>query len=267
MAEKTIPDLPFVLATTEGDMGTYSLEVRAVEERGVNLIYRSPIGVHQYKAAWDPAELVRNLAAFVPEVEPVAWINEFGTILDSKPSDADKRGLVRLYAHPPVTAEPATAPSVADASVDTSDATVSAPSVERCRRSRRSPDGTPGDAGEHGSDVVDRTEYERMVERVLKAEARVRELEDYRRGSDIDFASLQEHAESLTAEVERYKVALEAAEEHTAAIEEHWQAVAGRDIAMKQVQQAYDTRNAARTRAVAARAAVEAETSEEAGDE
>lgn len=132
--------------------------------------------------------------------------------------------------------------------------------------------GTPGDAGEHGSDVVDRTEHERMGERAEKAEAEVQRVmvASHRYASDRE--DLQQEVMALEEQGERHKAALEAAWEYAAAIlgklsatRENSEAQANARRTEAHVYSASQNVEEKFATALAARAAVEAETSEESG--
>ena len=137
MAEKTKPELPYTLGTWPSpnpNGQTLDLVVTSVTSEGVEVYARRHFkdgGVMmQGGGFFDPAELMRNLAAFVPEVEPVAWMDTDGDFFVANPrhltggeshrkvyiATPDTADLhLALYAHPPVTAEPALVPEAANA--------------------------------------------------------------------------------------------------------------------------------------------------------
>lgn len=133
--------------------------------------------------------------------------------------------------------------------------------------------GTPGDAGES----ISEGDYNAMHGRARKAEVRVRDLEDKGRFIAAEreqaYAERDERENIARAEIERHKAALEAAEEALRTEQENHRATVGLYEAGRQRREAGErhTTSAARAMAAAdaftaaARAAVEAETSEEAG--
>ncbi|HEY9354521.1 MAG TPA: hypothetical protein VIP28_14760 [Nocardioides sp.] len=127
--EKTTPDPPFVLAKDR-----HGSELTLCRSEAGNYYLRivePTVGVDEGQDARvvvdDPAELMGNLAKFAPAVEPVALMDSDGDfhVKDTKrfgssearriynSAGVDPENHTALYAHPPVTAEPATAPSVA----------------------------------------------------------------------------------------------------------------------------------------------------------
>lgn len=159
--------------------------------------------------------------------------------------------LTALYARPPVTAEPATAPSVeqiAEALGNTDSIMVDQIAEEI--RALWSP--APGDAAEEP--------YETPAE--LAARVRVLETEV------IDWQLSRDRAEiarsNVAAENERLRAALEAAKKHLVALHRRFEAERGQWAAENNV--FHRTRDAAQTYQAwdAARAAVEADTTEEA---
>lgn len=388
MTEKTTPELPFTLATSTGGMDA-PITVTEVNPKG-----RIRLAGLSDGNLFDPAELMRNLAAFVPEVEPVGSVlptlDRFVADMQRAAKRAGQvmhealeplinmqppKGPGPLYAHPPVTAEPATAPSVCGATVGPvpkldgerficalatghdgdheaidgtwfvdSIARYPAPSVEQIANALNSrpygftdgqmakrirdlyagaPEtpgagpstsdiqqienvlsralcddgvkreiaeaihalyGTPGDAGEGetwtDADGVARDfvelqgAYGEEKAARLSAEAKVRGLKRRSDGAEereeAQRIRANEEAQSvrgLRAEVERYKAALEAADELIEAEHAWGQSKLSAQIAIDE--RIRREHNVARTSAAysAARAAVEAETSEEAGDE
>lgn len=155
MTEKTTPELPVTLAVDDwptiparnelalemlGDKTVISISRfegcnehdEDNHDRAGGLCFN-----HGLNVPVDPAELMRNLAPFVPEVEPVdgdmgidgtrsLWVFESrkngwrketstGTYMASWAIEEETGAWCRLYAHPPVTSEPAPVPEAANA--------------------------------------------------------------------------------------------------------------------------------------------------------
>lgn len=258
MSTDQTPPLPYTLAKdVAGD--TLTLVARAdsptgyavrAKHRGRKVIYV------------DPADLMRNLAAFVP-AEPVAWLDEddvlhgrVGQVVQvATPAYEVGAGWTRLYAHPPVTAEPEPAPGLFDGCpVDLSgsalvatvpggririvsgggvtvEPNVTAPSVyqivqaiaahkhavpnarELAEEIRALWSPAPGDADEESG--ICAGDYNAMHERAKKAEALAAHKQTV---IDEDRSDAERNRSLQRAEVERYRVALEAAEDRIAAL-------------------------------------------------
>lgn len=225
MTLTTAPDLPFVLATAGSNDPPYLNEL-ALEEVAGRLVLSVQrfekcdehadddhnhdregglCFVRGYHVPIDPAWQMRNLALFVADVRPVAWIDNAddvwtlpGSPIDSTRIPADKGlawveenygPLTPLYAHPPVAAESVAAPSV-DHAADREGVMV------------------PGSA------------YVAMTKARDKAEARVKELESALAASKHNYCNMRDgrlndtqvENDRLRAKVERHKAALEAAD-------------------------------------------------------
>ena len=293
MAEKTTPELPLVVSLPLG--GTFTIS-RLARVDGEDRLHVTFVGAGTANGWLPVAELMRNLAAFVPEVEPIAWLDSDGslwyfdegtlrnTILPSPPLSRtiaeanEKHGpLTAIYAHPPVTAEPVTAPSVEQIAVALLPVMPNHTTDYRYDMAHklRSLYGIPGGAGEARFNGKTLREMAHLAadleERAGKAEARVERLQDevdQANAERIDTANLMTEIEDAArAEVERYKAALEAAEE----VVEAQSVLIARTADVRIAELEQDTAGTLLDIATdvyeSARAAVEAETSEEAGDE
>ena len=139
-----MPELPHELAKDGGY--ALRLEESNYPEKGGHYVRVSGSGIGVFTT---PAQIVRETLPFVPEdvriregwqrldgapeAEPVAWLDSDGDffVTDTRHpaghnithrevfsmEDCDLENYTALYAHPPVTAEPATAPSVCGATV------------------------------------------------------------------------------------------------------------------------------------------------------
>lgn len=170
--------------------------------------------------------------------------------------------LTPLCAHPPVTAEPATAPSVTDASADNSDATVSAPSVEQIRKVMR----------DSPSIVTMQEELATAIHALWSpapgdAAALARTSEQYHRAQQyaVKATALEGQRNEARAEVERLRAALEAAERRANEWKAHWRIARMEDVDHDEqcIEIGIATGDMHRA---AARAAVEAEKCMGAGD-
>lgn len=265
MTEKTAPELPVTLATDNEATSSLTLCKNAggfhyVRARNA----KADCSITVYV---DPAELMRNLAAFVPEVEPVAWLDEDAVVFTRRPDgrvwrvgtstyrEAPLSHWIALYAHPPVTAEPATAPSVEQIfkTIDdkTKDWIADNDRVRALAEEIRTLYGTPGDKGES----ISEGDYNAMHERARKAEALAESVT-----SEAD--AVHRIANHLRAEVERHKAEAARQERRADEWKDQWRFVLGG--AMQEAAERIELDLVMQDiKGDVARAAVEAETSEE----
>ena len=359
MTEKTTPELPFTLAeqtfknVADGTLigrNVFTLQKSVMsgglmvavsryeptdDEEAYDGDYPGEEHIRGYNVDVDPAELMRNLAAFVPEVEPVAWLDSDGDffVKDSQRFDGsdprqvwtrgaawtDADAPTPLYAHPPVPAEPATAPSV-DLGPIEEDERISAweliadhPALRSCRDEERPLIDSITDkitalaatapsveqiaeVPEFQHDEQCEAEQERdtgawtmcgcwasraeatgLREALAREESRVKELKAALTemapardgGNGVSWEDRAGKNEALwqeaRAEVERCKAALEAAEWLMRTTSKHVEAQRDLIAANRGMETTGAERFEAQKAYKAARAAVEAETSEEAG--
>jgi len=319
MTEKTTPELPFTLATDE-DGKSLVLEKSNYPAKGSHFIRRDADDIGVFV---DPAELMRNLSAFVPAVVPVKLLdadgdvwgqNEDGTwycgvaegptTWDSWRAVLANHGGSPLYAHPPVTAEPATAPSVeqiaevligyfmsdsiaADAAEKIRDLYGSSGSADEdlVRGLERDRDWYRNQRNALSNELSQARKFEALAKEAMtnrdqmeaalgRAETEVEEHREYALlvNREVGRGDTLKGIRDLRAEVERHKAALEAAEARfratdTVIAREREMLAADRksDEAAVRLEEARQWHIDARETYDAARAAVEAETSEEAG--
>ncbi|HEY9352761.1 MAG TPA: hypothetical protein VIP28_05900 [Nocardioides sp.] len=247
----TMPALPFRLAK---DGAGRELELDHVD--GAYYI-QATHRRHGVAVNVDLAEVMRGLSRFMPEGDHVNRLRAVSNVLQGHGIEGTSWSLVEdilAAANPPVTADPAAAPSVeqiaemlvrhqripmyetsgdqrqrcvgCDSLKGETDGPNSPRHAQHLAEEIRALYGTPGDAGEptpfeeHAAKLA-----ASRLERAESAEARVKELEaevERRKrlteehatanGGCVPANAYNELAEGMTAEVERYKAALEAAD-------------------------------------------------------